>query len=55
VATGDVLATATTRDLVAGSGLVFAELGKHKLRGLDEARELFAAAAEGTSPQPATT
>ena len=53
--TGDVLAMPTTRDLVADSGLVFAERGTHELRGLDEAHELFAAAAEGAAPQPATT
>ena len=39
---GDVLVTATTRDLVAGSGLEFADRGERVLRGLDEPRRLYA-------------
>jgi class 3 adenylate cyclase len=39
---GDVLVTATTRDLVAGSGLAFADRGKRLLKGIDEPRRLYA-------------
>jgi class 3 adenylate cyclase len=39
--TGEVLVTATTRDLVAGSGLEFEDRGQHQLKGLSEARRLF--------------
>jgi class 3 adenylate cyclase len=31
---GEVLATSTVRDLVAGSGIMFAERGQHELRGV---------------------
>jgi pimeloyl-ACP methyl ester carboxylesterase len=41
---GDVLVTATTRDLVAGSGLAFEDRGEFELKGLDERRRLYAAA-----------
>jgi class 3 adenylate cyclase len=40
---GDVLVSSTTRDLVAGSGLAFDDRGEHALKGVDEARRLFAA------------
>jgi hypothetical protein len=40
-APGEVLVTATTRDLVAGSGLEFENRGQHKLKGIPEARHLF--------------
>jgi class 3 adenylate cyclase len=33
--------TATTRDLVAGSGLEFEDRGPHQLKGIPEARHLF--------------
>jgi hypothetical protein len=33
------------RDLVAGSGLSFADLGSHQLKGLPEALRLFRAGA----------
>ena len=39
----EVLVSATTRDLVAGSGLVFEDRGEHELKGLDERRRLYAA------------
>ena len=39
---GEVLVSATTRDLVAGSGLEFEDRGEHELRGIDGARRLFA-------------
>jgi class 3 adenylate cyclase/pimeloyl-ACP methyl ester carboxylesterase len=42
-APGEVLVTATTRDLVAGSGLLFDDRGEHRLKGFDEPRRLFAA------------
>jgi class 3 adenylate cyclase len=38
-----VLVSSTTRDLVAGSGLAFEDRGEHALKGVDEARRLFAA------------
>ena len=41
----EVLVSATTRDLVAGSGLVFEDRGEHELKGLDERRRLYAASA----------
>ena len=40
---GDVLVSATTHDLVAGSGLDFEDRGEHVLKGLDGARRLYAA------------
>jgi class 3 adenylate cyclase len=39
---GEVLVTATTRDLATGSGLSFEDRGEHLLRGFDGARRLFA-------------
>jgi pimeloyl-ACP methyl ester carboxylesterase len=39
---GEVLVTATTRDLVAGSGLAFADRGERLLRGIEEPRRLYA-------------
>lgn len=39
---GDVFVTATTRDLVAGSGLAFADRGKRLLKGIEEPRRLYA-------------
>ena len=41
-AAGDVLVSATTRDLVAGSGLEFDDRGEHELKGIDGARRVFA-------------
>ncbi len=40
---GEVLVSATTRDLVAGSGLSFADRGEHELKGLSERPHLYAA------------
>ena len=40
---GDVLVSATTHDLVAGSGLEFEDRGEHVLKGVEGARRLFAA------------
>ena len=41
---GEILVSATMRDLVAGSGLVFGERGWHALKGLRDSRQLFALA-----------
>jgi class 3 adenylate cyclase len=41
---GDVLVSVTTRDLVAGSGLSFADRGEIELKGIG-ARRLYAATA----------
>ncbi len=40
---GEVLVSSTTRDLVAGSGLVFEDRGEHELKGVEGVRRLFAA------------
>jgi class 3 adenylate cyclase len=39
---GEVLVSATTRDLVAGSGIEFEDRGEHELKGLEGARRLYA-------------
>jgi class 3 adenylate cyclase len=39
---GEILVSATTRELAAGSHLSFTSRGTHRLRGLAEERELFA-------------
>jgi class 3 adenylate cyclase len=39
---GEVLASRTVRDLVAGSGLKFIDRGTHRLRGIDEPWQLYA-------------
>ena len=39
---GDVLVSATVRDLVAGSGIVFEDRGSHQLKGLPEERRVYA-------------
>lgn len=41
-AAGEVLVSATTRELAAGSGLRFEPRGAHRLKGLAEEREVFA-------------
>jgi class 3 adenylate cyclase len=38
---GEVLASCTVKDLVAGSAIRFAVRGSHNLKGLDEAWHLF--------------
>ena len=48
----EVLVSATTRELAAGSGLVFTDRGEHVLEGLSEPRRLYAAIA-GPPPSPA--
>jgi class 3 adenylate cyclase len=42
---GETLVTATVRDLVAGSGLAFADRGEHELKGLGESRRVYVASA----------
>jgi class 3 adenylate cyclase len=39
---GDVLVSATVRDLVAGSGIAFEDRGSHALKGLPEERQVYA-------------
>ena len=41
---GDILASATTRDLVDGSGFAFEDRGRHELKGIVGPREVFALA-----------
>jgi DNA-binding NarL/FixJ family response regulator len=41
-APGEVLVSATTRELAAGSGLVFADRGDHAMKGVSETRRLYA-------------
>jgi len=41
---GEVLVSATTHDLVAGSGLEFEDRGERELKGIEGARRLFAVA-----------
>jgi DNA-binding NarL/FixJ family response regulator len=42
-AAGEVLVSSTTRELAAGSGLVFVDRGEHAMKGLSEGRRLYAA------------
>jgi class 3 adenylate cyclase len=46
-APGEVLVSRTVRDLVAGSGVAFADRGEHKLKGVAEAWSLYAAVGDG--------
>ena len=39
---GETLVSSTTRDLADGSGMVFEERGRHELKGINGAREIFA-------------
>jgi class 3 adenylate cyclase len=41
---GEVLVSATVKDIVAGSALRFQDRGTHYLKGIDEPRQLFAVA-----------
>jgi class 3 adenylate cyclase len=41
-ATGEVLVSGTVKDLVAGSGIVFADRGEHVLKGIPDQWRLFA-------------
>jgi class 3 adenylate cyclase len=38
---GEVLATSTVKDLVAGSGLVFEDRGEHELKGVPDRWRLY--------------
>jgi class 3 adenylate cyclase len=46
---GDVLVSSTTRELSAGSGLVYEDRGVQLLKGIPEPRRVFAAVAQETS------
>ena len=39
----EVLVSSTVKDLVAGSGIPFADRGTHRLKGIDDEWRLFAA------------
>ena len=39
---GEVLVSGTVKDLVSGSGIEFEDRGEHKLKGISDARRLFA-------------
>jgi class 3 adenylate cyclase len=51
-AAGEVLVSRTVRDLVAGSGVAFADRGTHKLKGVEEEWALYAAVGDGSSASP---
>ena len=38
---GDIVASSTVKDLVAGSGIAFADRGTHHLKGVPDRRRLF--------------
>ena len=38
---GEVVISRTVKDLVAGSGIAFADAGEHSLKGIDEKWQLF--------------
>jgi len=38
---GEILVSSTTHDLLEGSGLRFADRGRHALKGLDGERQVF--------------
>lgn len=48
---GEVLASSTVRDLAVGSGIDFAERGRHELRGVAEPWQLYAASFAGDHPR----
>jgi pimeloyl-ACP methyl ester carboxylesterase len=49
-APGEVLVSSTVKDLVAGSGLVFDDRGRHELKGVPDSWAVFAA----VGPEPAS-
>jgi DNA-binding NarL/FixJ family response regulator len=49
----EVLVSATTRELAAGSGLEFTDRGEHALKGVSGSRRLYAAADHAAPPAPA--
>lgn len=52
---GEVLVSTTVKDLVAGSGIEFADKGEHQLKGIPATWKLFAVAdsAPGSPPKRA--
>jgi DNA-binding NarL/FixJ family response regulator len=52
---GEILVSATTRELAAGSGLVFVDRGEHTLKGVSEPRRLYAAIDEEAEPSVGTS
>jgi class 3 adenylate cyclase len=46
---GEVLVSGVTRELLAGSSLLFESRGQHRLKGIDGERELFALEAPSTT------
>ena len=50
-APGEILVSATTRELAAGAGLVFVDRGTHTLKGVSEPRQVFAVV-EPRAPAP---
>jgi class 3 adenylate cyclase len=40
-APGEILVSATVLDLVDGSGLAFEDAGRHELKGISGARQLY--------------
>jgi class 3 adenylate cyclase len=51
---GEVLVSATTRDLLDGSDLAFVDRGEHELKGLVGARRIYALAPARPGPRPNT-
>ena len=49
----EVLVSATTRELAAGSGIDFTDRGEHALRGVSGSRRVYAAADHAAPPAPA--
>ena len=49
---GEILVSATTRELAAGAGLVFTDRGEHALEGVSEPRRLYAARRAGDRACP---
>ena len=47
---GEILVSATTRELAAGAGLTFADRGEHRLKGISEPRRLYAVVDERGAP-----
>ena len=48
---GEVLVSATTRELAAGAGLTFDDRGEHLLKGVSEPRRLYAAGDPAAKPR----
>jgi class 3 adenylate cyclase len=49
---GQVFATATVKDLVAGSGLIFEDRGEHGLKGIPDRWRLYEVASEPSVEPP---